>query len=242
MAVNHLDGMRAGDYAGSLNWEPTRWAWEFLSRNQEYRSICEELDRQADLQEARQIAKFFGLKKYKSAFDQYDAADSPAPCFLPNTVYAQARLARKDAKAYKRALNVGDMVVRFSLLDVLDNPAAVDAKMRAIEKLAKQNLAQLHVKTKTKPTAVRIGHDKDWLAMLRLLDALQAKVSAVEIARTIFPALCQTKDGLRKTDDQLCDLIKERKKRAHELANKRYLYVAAWAGKSVAPAPSKSAG
>lgn len=234
MAVKQLDGLCAEDYAGSENWDPTRWAWEFLSRNREYRSICEELDREPDPQEARQIAKAFGLKKYKSAFVQYDVADSPVPCFTPNVIYSQARLARSDLKVYTRKLNVGDVVIRFSLLDALKNCAALDAKLRTIEKLAKQKLAALVEKTKAKPIAIRIGHDKDWLAMLRVLDAFQAKVAPAVMAKAIFPLLCQTKDGSPKNDDQLRDLIKERKKRARELANERYLYIAAWAGQPAA--------
>jgi hypothetical protein len=126
---------------------------------------------------------------------------------------------------------VGDLVVRFSLLDALSNTAALNAKLRAIEKLAKQKLEKLHASTKTTPTAVRIGHDREWLALLRVLDALQAKVAPVDIARAIFPAGCQTKGGLPKSDTQLQELIKERRKRAQELANKRYLYIAAWPGK-----------
>jgi hypothetical protein len=232
MAAKQLDGMNASDYAESFNWDPTRWAWEFLSRNQEYRSICEELDRESDPQEARQVAKAFGLKKYKSVFDPYDMPSSPSPCFLPNTVYAQARLGRKDSNVYKRQLNVGDIVILFSLLDAMTNPAALDAKLRAIEKVAKQNIAKLQVKTKTKSTAIRIGHDKDWITLLRLLDALSTKIAPVQIAKLIFPTVCQRKDGTPKSDAQLRDLIKERKKRAQELANRRYLFIAAWPGKS----------
>jgi hypothetical protein len=232
MVAKQLDGMSASNYAESFNWDPTRWAWEFLSRNQEYRSICEELDREADQCEARQVAKVFGLKKYKSVFDPYDVPSSPTPCFLPNTVYSQSRLVKTDSKVYKRALGVGDMVVRFSLLDALSNPAALDAKLRAIEMVAKQKIATLQARTKTKSTAIRIGHHKDWLALLRLLDAINAKIAPAQIARVIFPDLCHSKDGITKRDVQLRDLIKERKKRAQELANKRYLFIAAWPGKS----------
>ena len=232
MAAKQLDGISASDYAESLNWDPTRWAWEFLSRNQEYRSICDELDREPDPQEARQVAKAFGLKKYKSVFDPYHVSASPAPCFLPNTVYSQWRLVKTDSKIYERQLNVGDMVIRFSLLDAASNPAALDAKLRAIQMVVKQKIATLQARTKTKPTAVRIGHDKDWLALLRLLDATNAKIAPVQIAKAIFPTLCQSKDGTPKSDAQLRDLIKERKKRAQELANRRYLFIAAWPGKS----------
>ena len=234
MSAKKLDGMHADDYAGSSKWDSTRWAWEFLSRNKEYRSICEELDREPDPLEARQIAKAFGLKKYKSVFDPYDVLNSPTPCFLPNTVYAQARLVKTDSSVYKRQLNVGDIVVRFSLLDAVANPAALDAKLRAIGSVAKQKIAKLQSKTKTRPTAIRIGHDKDWIALLRLLDALNAKIAPVQIAKAIFPTLCQSKDGTLKSDAQLRDLIKERKKRAQQLANKRYLFIAAWPGKGVA--------
>ena len=233
MLAKKLDGLSASDYAESANWDPTRWAWEFLSRNQEYRFICQELDREPDPQEARLVAKAFGLKKYKSVFDTYDVPSCTAPCFLPNTVYTQARLAKTDSKIYERQLNVGDMVVRFSLLDALSNPAALDAKLRAIEKVAKQNIARLQVKTKTKSTAIRIGHDKDWITLLRLLDAINAKIAPVQIAKAIFPDLCRSKDGTPKSDAQLRDLIKERKKRAQQLANKRYLFIAAWPGKLV---------
>lgn len=235
MAVKQRDGLCAEDYVGSANWDPTRWAWEFLSRNKEYRSICEELDREPDPQEARQIAKAFGLKKYKSAFDQYGVAGSPAPCFAPNVIYAQTRIAKNDSKDYQRQLNIGDMVIRFSLLDALKNSAALDAKLRAIEKLAKQKLALLQTKTKTRPTMIRIGHDKDWLAMLRVLDGLRAKVAPAVMAKAIFPTQCQSNAGLPKTDDQLRDLIKERRKRALELAKSRYLFVAAWRGNLVIP-------
>ena len=125
-------------------------------------------------------------------------------------------------------------VIRFSLLDALSNPAALDAKLRAIEVAAKQKIVKLLASTKTKPTAVRIGHHKDWLALLRLLDATNAKIAPVQIAKAIFPDLCQSKDGTPKSDAQLRDLIKERKKRAQQLANKRYLFIAAWPGKVVA--------
>jgi hypothetical protein len=234
MAAKQLDGMSASDYAEYFNWDPTRWAWEFLSRNQEYRLVCQELDREPDPQEARQVAKVFGLKKYRSAFTPYNVSSSPVPCFLPNTVYARSRLVKTDSSVYKRRIDVGDIVIRFSLLDVVPNPAALEAKLRAIEKVAKKKIATLQVRTKTKPTAVRIGHDKDWIALLRLLDAINAKIAPVQIAKAIFPTLCQSKDGTPKSDAQLRDLIKERKKRAQQLANKRYLFIAAWPGKGVA--------
>lgn len=232
MVVKQLDGLCAGDYAESLNWNPTRWAWEFLSRNQEYRLVCQELDREPDPQEAHQVAKAFGLKKYKSAFVSYNLSSSPAPCFLPNTVYCQSRLVKTDSSVYKRQLGVGDMVIRFSLLDAMNNPAALDAKLRAIEKVAKQNIARLQVKTKTKSTAIRIGHDKDWIMLLRLLDALKAKITPLQIAKAIFPDLCQGQHGVLKTDVQLRDLIKERKRRALDLSRTRYLLIAAWPGKT----------
>ena len=166
-------------------------------------------------------------------FEHYNLSSSPAPCFLPNTVYCQSRLVKTDSSVYKRQLGVGDMVIRFSLLDAMNNPAALDAKLRAIEKVAKQNIARLQVKTKTKSTAIRIGHDKDWITLLRLLDAINAKIASVQIAKAIFPDLCRSKDGTPKSDAQLRDLIKERKKRAQQLANKRYLFIAAWPGKLV---------
>lgn len=89
-------------------------------------------------------------------------------------------------------------------------------------------------RTKTKPTAIRIGHYKDWIALLRLLDASNARIAPVQIAKAIFPALCQGGGGPAKSDAQLRDLIKERKKRALDLSRKRYLYIAAWLGKSAA--------
>ena len=133
------------------------------------------------------------------------------------------------------------MVIRFSLFDAVSNPAALDAKLRAIEKVAKQKIATLQARSKIKLTAIRIGHDRDWITLLRLLDALSAKIATVQIVKALFPTLCKSGGGLPKTDIQLRDLIKERKKRALDLSNKRYLFIAAWPGKLAAGGRKRAA-
>lgn len=220
------------DYADTSNWDHNRWAWEFLSRDKEFYDIGKELRRYPDAEEEAQIAALYGLKKFKNALEEYDAPGQWKPGFSFNVVHAQARLIETDRSAYGRQLEVGEMVFKFSLLDVLVNPATLDAKIREVQRLARKNLLELQKQQQGNPKTSLVGHAGDWLEALRLLDATRAKKTHLEIAKAVFSRRCTGAGGAAKSDDELRSLVKARKQQAEYLTKTGYRYIAAGTIKS----------
>ncbi len=65
------DGTDPERYKGRERWSYKRWAWEFLRRNEKFKTECEQADSSASIEEKARIASEFGLRSYKSYKEPY---------------------------------------------------------------------------------------------------------------------------------------------------------------------------
>lgn len=226
--IDRPDGMDTKKYAGAKKWTNKRWAWEFLRRNTEFLAACKKLKTQPSAEEEAGVAEKFGLLKFKNCAEPYKGRGWAVPKFVRSRVHYRVRLTEQDPEVYKRKLKVGELVVRFSLEDALNNAAVVDAKIRAAANVARKRLKELEKARQTTAKSKRIGHDADWVKMLRVLDAHAAKKSSAEMAKAIYP---KESRGEQKSNAELTDFMKDRKKRALALARAGYLDIVVRNGK-----------
>jgi Family of unknown function (DUF6499) len=226
------DGMRDEDYPGHHTWARARWAWEFLRRNPAYIAACEELNDRPYADEAEQTALKFGLKAFKPVWEDYSGNGVSKPRFKANRVLYYSRLKADETETYKRKLHVGELVFRIDLRDGLSDKASLDAKLRAVEKVARKIFKRFQKIQKTKAPDRRVKAADAWICLIRLLDARSSGMKPAQYASEIFKNDALTTDSsLRK------EVVDPAAERAKQLAAEGYLYLVT---KNLTTKPKKS--
>lgn len=245
------NGRTVDDYADYEKWTNRRWAWEFLCRNKRFRSECEQLDKiSPDLPEhkqvSREIARTFHLRKfihYTTAFQR----GKQGPRFNPVLM-----LWKIDAGATNRKTNLvvfdGQCLARFDLHPALEDAASLDAQIEYVRKELQTNLKRLRTRVAAQPAgdnsttvsdsaqpevaknnparrAIQ-GTRKEWLLLLRTLDAKAAGMPHADILELLYPERCVDEHGIAIARREWPARLKSRARKAHELAENRYLSLA----------------
>lgn len=221
-------GMDVADYEGFENWSNERWAWEFLRRNKKFLAECKAISGEPSSKRELKVAKDFGLLRFKSAETEFHEDE---PEFAPLYVHYQARLKKTEAVSLEKSLEVGDIFLWFNLNDVLENKGVLDEKLGALRTVVEGELEKFVKLKEVKLSDKRVRDSKNWLRLIRVLDAWKKKTSAVEMAEVIYP-----KENVPRVKDHVIpkkkkqDFIKERKKTARRMTETGYLNVAKWGG------------
>jgi hypothetical protein len=221
--VDRPDGMDAARYASASRWSPRRWAWEFLRRNEDFVNTSTTLIRtKAAPEDLALWAKEYGLVQFKHFNQPFRSANNPPPKFTTSFVGHKKRLTKEESSVYRRNLDVGDLVVRFTLQDCLNNSYALNAKIRRVKEIAEVAIQILREESGVKEEDYRNTKTSDWLKLLRLLDAVAAGVGNLEMASAIYPAETRGKTS----PDELREFFKDRVRRARNHSSERYLFIA----------------
>ncbi|MDP3799802.1 MAG: hypothetical protein Q8R06_22110 [Polaromonas sp.] len=218
--------MDVADYEGFEKWSNERWAWEFLRRNKKFLAECKAISREPSSKRELKVAKDFGLLRFKSVETEFHEGE---PEFAPLYVHYQARLKNKDTANLDKDLKVGDIFLWFNLNDILENKGVLDVKLEAFRMIVETELQKFAKLKDVKPSDKRIKDSKNWLRLIRVLDAWKKKTSAVEMAEVIYPKENVPRvKGHVISNKQKQDFIKERKKTARRMTETGYLNVAKW--------------
>ncbi|MGF6780657.1 transcriptional regulator domain-containing protein [Paraburkholderia sp. GAS334] len=225
------DGMDLNDYQGYERWSNRQWAWEFLRRNEKFRTACIDLGRiavESDeyKKKSRSIAKNFKLRHFVHYTTPFkDGKDGP--WFNPTRIWSKI-----PSGASSRTVNVqirkGQVVVRFDLLPALEDERIIKAQIHYAELALEAQLAKLLESDQAKRSGRRDAEEtpEERLAWLRTLDAKFCNVPHSKIYEQVYPEHCQNtvEEGVDKREWPI--RLKSLARKAHELADGRYLGLA----------------
>lgn len=207
-------------YRETEKWGKKRWAWEFLRRNAKFMDACFEVDKGAKSAEA--VARDFGLRYFKHCREIYKGDVQKPPKFIGSLIRCRARLQEEDSDRYKGILEVSEMVVVLRLEPCLYNTSSLDAQLRAVRRVATQNLDKLVKLRNTKLRKGRVTQRHQWVSYLRILDALANNKTHDEVALLIY----EKNFNPEKKRDERVSFVKERIESARKMTQSGYLDVA----------------
>lgn len=177
---NRPDGTDENRYKGWQSWSYKRWAWEFLRRNPSFISACEQLAESSSSQDAENICKRFGLKKYKSYRESYKGK-SGIPKFDIGRISSWSNI-ENDPNS-KRSPNLkissGEVVIRFDVAAALHDSRILDREIERAKTRLHRRLKQFQAANGL--TLPNKRHRVSmFLAFIRILDASAAGKTQAE--------------------------------------------------------------
>ena len=234
-------GEDLAQYEGHEEWPPRRWAWEFLRRNDRFRSACRSV-KPKDIQGQKKIAQEFGLREFKD-YRNHFGKGRRRPKFQVNHIgYTSNADSTSKRTIDSRTLLPGQVIVRFDLASMCWDTKAIEPQLRVARKVIEEQLAIYakaqfgddHVIQDRRPKSdLLIRH-------LRTLDLLRKKMSIPEIIGKLYPALTtieapkvvkskeeQTTTTTRLTSQEIHQGHRRKIADAKHFADEGYRYLAA---------------
>ena len=165
-----LDGLNDENYEGWESWSRQRWAWEYLSRNYEFREQCKSLPEDKDERKAmkQKIVKRFMLKRFKPCDEPYSSG-------RPAAFQALKASPLPDGEAgldWAVHLNFDDVGIVFNLRPSLYGKSSLTAQLKMVQEFLEEKIEQLRLKDVSKPIASNSSANPAvLLRRLRVLDA-----------------------------------------------------------------------
>ena len=162
-------GLTSNQYPRSHKWKNRRWAWEFLTRNKDFRDFCDQvLFQNLPAAQVRQISLIkFGLLKFKDYREPYRPS-------LPKFSSAQANFwvdtskgTFGDRKKKRTYMGPGEIIIRASLRDALQSKSR-KALVKYIDTLLDRKATEWAGLNGVQPSSITVRGD--FLALLRILD------------------------------------------------------------------------
>lgn len=162
-------GLEISQYPRSDKWTNRRWAWEFLSRNKDFRDFCDQvLFQNLPVAQVRQLSLIkFGLLKFKDYREPYRHS-------LPKFSSAQASFWADTSKGTfghrnKKRLSMGsgEIIIRASLRDALQSKSR-KALVKYIDTVLDRKATEWANLNGVQPSSSTVRGD--FLALLRILD------------------------------------------------------------------------
>jgi len=205
-------------YKGNERWDTHRWAWEFLTRNKEFREACDKV-LPSDIKGQQAVAKKFGLSKFKHYNEPYKNDRSPR--FASEEITSASNLEEPRVRVRPTlGLNFGQVVIRFDL-----NMLKIDEKTleRQIE-LAEHKLKVLKAKFISQENFTPPRHKPKmsfFLRYLKLLDLTLGDVSTTKCAEIMRSKKAEDRNSVEKAI-----LVKASLRAARNFASKNYRMLA----------------
>jgi hypothetical protein len=165
-----------------------------------------------------EVAKRFGLVKFKSASEPYSIKGYfKAPRFQVDDVYSFARVLPDAPSRRPRALKPGEVAFIFDLNSALWSDKALTKKFANAEKIALSRMVALQAALGIEKLPSRRAHKKNLLLLVRLLDGRAAGLTWKEVFELIVPQESRVerasgsdwKDDFKKLRKQALALAKE---------------------------------
>lgn len=162
-------GLEISQYPRSDKWTNRRWAWEFLTRNKDFRDFCDQvLLQNLPVAQVRQLSLIkFGLLKFKDYREPYRPS-------LPKFSSAQASFWADTSKGTfghrkkKRfSMGSGEIIIRASLRDALQSKSR-KALVKYIDTVLDRKATEWANLNGVQPSSSTVRGD--FLALLRILD------------------------------------------------------------------------
>lgn len=172
-----LPPLDAGRYANWEKWTGTRWAWELLTRNEDFIAICKSLSDGATDDQKQEAALEFSLvefKDYREPYPDDSTKDSPyvKPTFSLNHVTYVSRRANDVKKATSLTPGMAEVVIKFPLTPMLLEQRAMDGQLAEARRILERELAAFHSLTPDfQPSRRILASGKTMLKWIKLLDA-----------------------------------------------------------------------
>lgn len=217
-----LDGDR---YKNISRWSYKRWAWEFLRRNENFIKECKRVEFSSN-EEKQDVAKAFGLKKFKSCKEGY-LSKSGYPKFSLGSIssWSYLQLSSEEPQIFEVEIKYGQVLIRYDLASALADKKVLDKQLQSAESRVRRRMEIFENKIQKKaaehrPKAYNFGK------YIRLLDYLAHGKTPLECARLILPSKID-----ENTDHYMRQHIKSPIEAAKQLANEGYLYLSILHGK-----------
>lgn len=170
--ANRPTGEDRTEYKGHPTWSYKRWSWEFLRRNAGFIAACKAAGRDPGLQS--HVAQEYQLQRFKSCKEAWSNGDG-RPRFASSTVTFHTSANNDDARQLRLRLNSGEVLFRVRLSTTIQDRQAVDAQLRAIEKIIRRE--QLIYRTHVGAEEAEVAQAKPqlFLRSLRIVDLLRGR-------------------------------------------------------------------
>jgi hypothetical protein len=225
------DGMSPADYAGYEGWSDRRWAWEYLRRNKNFRTACDKLHKfpvgSAEYKEsARGVANQFHLREFIHYATPFREGKT-GPSFNPARVWAKIPT-ESESRTVKIRIRNGQIAARFDLVPALHDERMIEAQLAYVRLALEAKLKNLRESEKMRISTRRNAKDtpEDRLAWLRTLDAMHGGVKHSKIYECVYPQRCQVDKEAGTPKREWPTRLKSLARKAHDLAEGRYLSVA----------------
>lgn len=188
-------GEDLAEYKGHERWSLRRWAWEFLRRNEDFRTRCDEVDA-GDIKAQRKIAEDFGLREFKHYEERYGKGDTRTRFRVNWISYTSNANSLIKRKLDPRTLAPGQIHIRFDLESMRGDRKAIEPQLRAARKVIEHQMT-LYVKMKDGPDSEIIERKPKYIYFirhLRTLDLLLRKKSHKEIIKILYPAIAKVEN------------------------------------------------
>lgn len=200
------------------SWSFSRWAWEFLRRNEKFQAACDAESNSSALQR-QTTAREFGLAEYKHFKEDHRF---PTKCIWLSESICKYQLGFDKGDKVEFTLNRGEGALVFDLMQVkVGGLAAIDAQLYT----ARTTLIEFLEEIDEKPASRRVTKD-GLFEILRVYDGVvhSGKLQS-EVARVLYPdAFVETPTG--QSDDRAEGARKkvhDQLKRAHKMVESGYL-------------------
>jgi hypothetical protein len=177
----------ASVYDRAERWGPQRWAWEFLRRNKEFISTCDELRQNGTDAEKLEAAKRFGLKRFKDYRSSSIKGEAKPRHLRPHSW----RRPVGPPGAWKYRVTPDQLEISIDVRAIAASPDIASELLIRVPKLLRRKFREIA----DQPAAHRLkrmrGGREQLILMLKILDALHVGKKHHEIARMLIATQVQ---------------------------------------------------
>ena len=199
------------------SWSFSRWAWEFLRRNEKFQTACD-AESNMSAQQRQTTAREFGLTEYKHFKEPHG---SGAKCIWLSESICKYELGTNQGDRFELTLNRGEVALVFDLMQVkVGGLAAIDAQLYT----ARTTLIEFLKEIDEKPASRRVTKD-GLFELLRVYDGVDhSGKSQSEVARVLYPeAFVETLNGSDDRAEGARKKVHDQLKRARKMVASGYL-------------------
>jgi hypothetical protein len=203
------NGLEDQAYLGWEDWSGSRWAWEFLRRNSEYRRHCADaLDEEATSSSMKASALEFGLKDLKQWDEPFDAGTKPrftdrVKSWPSIETFKEENTATTTVTKQKAPrAGVAQVLIRFDVRQMALGDSCITGQLDSAERQLKK-----YVKAYREGKGLGTGRSRlrkpkpeKLLLYLRAFDMVAAGSTRAEVCAALLPPSRDRGDAKKKTD------------------------------------------